>query len=177
MSEAAKKIDGEVEAYRKKVYAMKPEEMYRNSIDIIFTEGTAFYTKELTQADEMLANLVLVDGKTLESCAKHVMDKARSVCGGMGADLPTEQFHEYIWEFYKMPVEVAKTAIDKAEEMRKQESAARIAAAKANSAKSANSTKPVKKRTSPNQMSIFDMFEQEAGTADTEDEIGEAEAS
>ena len=95
----------------------------------------------------------------------------------MGADLPTEQFHAFIWEFYQMPVEVAKTAIDKAEEKRKQESAARIAAAKANSAKSANSTKPVKKGTSPNQMTIFDMFEQETGTAGTEDKMEEPEAS
>lgn len=177
MNEATKKIDGETEAYREKIYAMKPQEIYRNSINIIFTEGTAFYAKQLVEADTNLANLVLVDGKTLEGCASHVMNKARSVCGGMGADLPTEQFHEYIWEFYKMPVDVAKTAIEKAEERRKQESAARIAAAKQDTGKPVTTAKPVKKETNPNQMSIFDMFEQDAGTAETEDEMEEAEAS
>lgn len=161
MNEATKKIEGEIKAYKSKVLAMKPEEIYRNSIQIIFTEGTAYYTRELAEADNMLANLVLIDGKTLEGCARHVMDKARSVCGGMGADLPTEDFHAFIWEFYRMPVEVAKTAIEKAAEQRKQESAARIAAAKERSANFVNSAKSVKKGTNPNQMTLFDMFEQQ----------------
>lgn len=189
MNEATKKIDEEAEAYRKKIYAMKPEEIYRSSINTIFAEGTAYYTKQLADADAMLANLVLADGKSLEGCFKHVMQKAQSVCGGFGADLPTEQFHEYIWEFYRMPVDVAKTAIEKAEERRKQESAARIAAAKqASAARIAaakenvgkppvTTAKPVKKGTNPNQLTIFDMFEQATGAAETEDETEEAEAS
>lgn len=178
MNEATKKIDGEIEAYRKKIYTMKPEEIYRDSINVIFTEGTAYYAKQLAEADTMLANLIVIDGKTLEGCAKHVMDKARSVCGGMGADLPTDDFHAYIWDYYRMPVDVAKVAIEKAAEQRKKDTEARIAAAKSNPTTSPVITmKPAKKGVNPNQMSIFDMFEQETGTTETEDQMEEAEAS
>ena len=177
MNDADQKINGEVEAYQKKVFAMKPEEIYRNSINNIFTEGTAYYTKQLAEADANLANLVLIDGKTLEGRAGHVMNKARSVCGGMGADLPTEQFHAYIWEYYQMPVEIASTAIEKAAEKRKEESAARIAAAREKAANRAIDV-PAKKGVNPNQMTIFDLFEQEAEAAETEEhEMEDAEAS
>lgn len=178
MNEATKKIDGEIEAYRKKIYAMKPEEIYRSSINTIFAEGTAYYTKQLVDADAMLANLVLIDGKTLEGCFNHVMEKARSVCGGFGADLPTDDFHAFIWDYYRMPVDVAKVAIEKAAEQRKKDTEARIAAVKQKPTSfPVMTTKSAKKRTNPNQMSIFDMFEQEAGTTEAEDDMEKAEAS
>ncbi len=119
-SEAQVKINKELEEFRKRIMEDKPERIYQNAINIIFTEGTAYYTNQLADVDDELAKLIMVEGKTLAACTNHVMNKARSVCGGMGADLPTEQFHKFIWDYFKMPVEVAKTAISLASERRKQ---------------------------------------------------------
>lgn len=138
MNEATKKIDKEIEAYRKRMYVKNPEDIYRESIRNIFMEGTAYYARQLADASEELSKLVLVGGKTLEQCAEHVTGKARSVCGGMGGDLPTEQFHAAIWEYYRMPVKVAQTAIKDAQARQRTEmntSMERYKAKKANEPK------------------------------------------
>lgn len=157
MNEATKKIDTEIEKFRKKMFLKKPEDIYHKSINSIFMEGTAYYTNQLADASEDLSKLILVEGKTLEQCAEHVMNKARSVCGGMGADLPTEQFHAFIWEYYKMPVEKAKTAIEDAQKRRKEESVIELAEMRKKSEKEKLEAE-AKKANEPKQLSLADMF-------------------
>jgi hypothetical protein len=154
---AGDKIGSEIKAYQAKMFKKEPEEIYRQSINNIFMEGTAYYTKQLANADDALAKFVLADGKTLEECANHVMSKARSVCGGMGADLPTEQFHEFIWEYYKMPVTVAKTAITDAKKRREEQNAANLAKAREKQAQAKTAVEK-KKADEPKQLSFMDMM-------------------
>lgn len=165
MNEATKKIDNELEAYRKKAQGEKPETIYQQAMQHIFTEGTAYYTKELADADDELAQLILVEGKTLNACTEHVISYAKRVCGGVNGDLPTEDFHKAIWEYYRMPVEKAKTAIADAKKRSAAERAeqAKQAAAKAKERKEkAAAEKAAAKRKVNGQMTIFEMFQ--AGT-------------
>jgi len=125
-----------------------------------------------------LSALITVDGKTLEGATQHVMNKALQVCGGMGADLPTEQFHEFIWDFYKMPVIVAKTAIQEANEKRKidaaEASVQRMAEMQAKKVEMPVATPIIKskgKNISIDQMSMFDLFT--SRTTDEDDGEGE----
>lgn len=128
----------------------------------IFTEGTAYYTRELADASDELAQLVLAEGKTLKGCTAHVIQYAKRVCGGVNGDLPTEDFHKAIWEFYRMPVEKASTAIADAKKRSAAEQAERskkaAAEAKARAEKAAEE-KAAAKRKATGQMSIFEMFQ------------------
>lgn len=161
MNEASKKIQQELETFKKDILARKPENIYTQSMNIIFTEGTAWYTKELAEASKELAVLILVEGKTLAECTQHVMKYARSVCDGCNGDLPTEKFHKVIWEYFKMPVKVASTAIKDAKERAKAEAAERSAKSKAAAAARSAQRKVEedrKKREETGQLSMFDMF-------------------
>lgn len=165
MNEASKKIQQELETFKKGILAQKPENIYTQSMNIIFTEGTAWYTKELAESSEKLAALILVEGKTLAECTQHVMKYAQSVCDGCNGDLPTEEFHKAIWEYYKMPVKVASTAIKDAKERRRAEAAEHAeklkAAADARTAEK-KAEEERKKREETGQLSMFEMFQ--AGT-------------
>ena len=162
MNEATKKIDEELDAYRKKAKAEKPETIYMQAMRHVFTEGTAYYIKELADASDELAALILTDGKTLTDCTGYVISQAQKVCGGMGGDLPTEKFHEAIWSYYRMPVKKASTAIADAKKRRaaeqKERSAKWAEEAKARAEK-AKAEKEAAKRKATGQMSLFEMFQ------------------
>lgn len=178
MNDASKKIQKELEAYKKTVMEKKPETIYQSSMDIIFAEGTAWYTKELAESSEELAALILVEGKTLRECTQHVIKYARAVCGGCNGDLPTEKFHEAIWEYYKMPVKVASTAIKDAKERAKAEAVERSAKWKAEAATRAAQKKAEearKKREETGQMSMFDMFSMATAPVQKEQPASEAD--
>lgn len=156
-NEAATKLDKEISTYQNVMLKKEPEDIYRESIRTIFMEGTAYYAKELAEADDGLAKLIMTDGKTLEECARHVMSKARSVCNGMGADLPTEQFHEFIWDYYKLPVTVAKTAIADAKRRQADKNAADLVKIRETQAK-AKAEADTAKANAPKQLSFMDMM-------------------
>lgn len=161
MNEASKKIQLELETFKKGILAKNPEGIYSQSMTIVFTEGTAWYTKELAESSKELAALILIKGKTLAECAQHVIKYARSVCDGCNGDLPTEEFHKAIWEYYQMPVKVASTAIRDAKERAKAEAAERVVKQKVEAEAHAAQKKAEeerKKREETGQLSMFDMF-------------------
>lgn len=181
MSEATKQIDKELEAYRKKAEAEKPETIYQQAMQHIFTEGTAYYARELVDASDELAQMVIAEGKTLADCTTHVIQYAKRVCGGVNGDLPTEDFHKAIWEYYRMPVEKAKTAIADAKKRRTAEQAekskkwAEEAKARAEKAAAEKAQEAVAKRQATGQMSMFEMFQAGTKPAPKEEPVVEKE--
>jgi hypothetical protein len=167
MNQSSEKIKNELDEYREKMIAMDKEMIYRNAINIIFAEGTAFYATQLAEADEALDALVVVDGKTLDACKDYVIDGARKVCDEMGADLPTEDFHKLIWDYFQMPIDVASIAIEKAAEKRKQEAANRTAEYQANTLK----RKEAQKGAGMMQVSLFEMMDEKSEKMDDDPQM------
>lgn len=109
--DAQTKIAQEHKAFKKKVCSMSPDQIYNMAGNIIFLEATVFHLNQLMRDDELKV-LILKDGKTLEGAIQHIMMKVRNKYGQMG-DLPVEEFHQLIWDYYRLEPEKAKEAMKK----------------------------------------------------------------
>lgn len=107
--EALRKIDSELEKFKKEIFTMEPRRIYNMSGFIIFTEATIYHLKVLTR-DENLCSLIMKYGKTLKGAVMHVMNSIRKKYG-MSGDISVDEFQKLIWEYYEMKPEEAKKAI------------------------------------------------------------------
>ncbi|NMA58830.1 Cas9 inhibitor AcrIIA9 family protein [Clostridium cochlearium] len=114
IEKAREKIEKEQKKFREETQKLKPENIYNMAGVIIFTEATVYHLRELTLNEE-LCDLILKDDKTLEGAINHIMSKVRLKYGQMG-DLPVEEFHELIWDYYKIDPNVIKEAVKEKEE-------------------------------------------------------------
>ncbi len=99
--DALKKIEKQLDKYRKSMSKKKSQEVYQSAMTIMFTEACASYTCELLKLDmEKLSEFVMNKHTTLGACVKNVIRVAKRV-GNLG-DLTKEHFQEAIYEYYNL---------------------------------------------------------------------------
>lgn len=144
---AENKINGEHKQFKENVLKMKPEEIYNMAGTIIFTEATIYHLQQLMKSDE-LCELINKDDAALTGAVQHIIMNVRKKYGQTG-DLPVEEFHSLIWDYYKMDHSKAKKAMETKEKV------------KTASSEISNVTKIKSKPSSPKagilQMSLFDL--------------------
>lgn len=106
---AFKKIVAEHKTLKNKIIKNEPEKIYDYAAVISFTEAVIYILKKLT-VDTSLCTLIIKEGKTLECAVEHVMLKVRNKYGIMG-DLPIEEFHNLLWDYYMIEPVKAKAAM------------------------------------------------------------------
>lgn len=103
------KIEEEHKDIKEKILKNEPETIYNYAAVISFTEAVIYILKQLT-VDMSLCTLIIKEGKTLECAVEYVMSKVRNKYGIMG-DLPIEEFHNLLWDYYKIEPVKAKAAM------------------------------------------------------------------
>lgn len=106
---AIEKIKVEHKTLKEKILKNEPEKIYNYAAVISFTEAVIYILKQLT-VDTSLCTLIIKEGKTLECAVEYVMTKVRNKYGIMG-DLPIEEFHNLLWDYYKIEPVKAKAAM------------------------------------------------------------------
>ncbi len=105
LKNAEGKIKREHEEFREEIGEMKPMEIYTMAGVIIFTEATVYHINQLIC--EELADLIASNTATLKGAVQYIISQVRNKYGQMG-DLPVEEFHQLIWDYYNINHAAAK---------------------------------------------------------------------
>ncbi|APR02666.1 hypothetical protein CLQ_14298 (plasmid) [Clostridium botulinum Af84] len=109
LKNAEEKIKREHEEFKKEIEKMEPMQVYTLSGVIIFTEATIYHINQLIC--EELADLIANEDATLKGAVQYIISQVRNKYGQMG-DLPVEEFHQLIWDYYKIDHAAAKKAME-----------------------------------------------------------------
>ncbi|URZ04097.1 hypothetical protein [Clostridium felsineum] len=145
---AENKITEEHKKFKEKVLKMEVEQIYNMSGIIIFTEATMYHLHQLMKSDE-LCELINKEDAILEGAVQHITMNVRKKYGQTG-DLPVEEFHSLIWDYYKMDHNKAKKAMELKEKVKANSSANDIILKLAKD-------KPSSPKAGVLQMSLFDL--------------------
>ncbi|KEI84102.1 Cas9 inhibitor AcrIIA9 family protein [Clostridium botulinum] len=108
LKNAEEKIKREHEEFKREIEKMEPMQVYTMSGVIIFTEATIYHINQLI---EELADLIANEDATLKGAVQYIVSQVRNKYGQMG-DLPVEEFHQLIWDYYKIDHAAAKKAME-----------------------------------------------------------------
>ncbi|APQ78668.1 MULTISPECIES: Cas9 inhibitor AcrIIA9 family protein [Clostridium] len=109
LKNAEEKIKREHEELKKEIEKMEPMQVYTLSGVIIFTEATIHHINQLIC--EELADLIANEDATLKGAVQYIISQVRNKYGQMG-DLPVEEFHQLIWDYYRINHAAAKKAME-----------------------------------------------------------------
>ncbi|MBD5631131.1 hypothetical protein HYH96_17475 [Clostridium botulinum] len=109
LKNAEEKIKREHEEFKREIEKMEPMQVYTMSGVIIFTEATIYHINQLIC--EELADLIANEDATLKGAVQYIISQVRNKYGQMG-DLPVEEFHQLIWDYYKIDHAAAKKAME-----------------------------------------------------------------
>ncbi|AUM93650.1 TPA: hypothetical protein LA742_002793 [Clostridium botulinum] len=109
LKNAEGKIKREHEEFKKEIGKMEPMQVYTLSGAIIFTEATIYHVNQLIC--EELADLIANEDATLKGAVQYIISQVRNKYGQMG-DLPVEEFHQLIWDYYRIDHAAAKKAME-----------------------------------------------------------------
>ncbi|NFE18687.1 hypothetical protein [Clostridium botulinum] len=110
LKNAEGKIKREHEEFKREIVKMEPMQIYTMSGAIIFTEATIYHINQLIC--EELADLIANEDATLKGAVQYIISQARNKYGQMEWDLPVEEFHQLIWDYYKIDHAAAKKAME-----------------------------------------------------------------
>lgn len=109
LKNAEEKIKREHKEFKKEIEKMEPMQVYTLSGVIIFTEATIYHINQLIC--EELADLIANEDATLKGAVQYIISQVKNKYGQMG-DLPVEEFHQLIWDYYKIDHTAAKKAME-----------------------------------------------------------------
>ncbi|NFI08815.1 hypothetical protein FDF97_15590 [Clostridium botulinum] len=109
LKNAEEKIKKEHEEFKREIEKMEPMQVYTMSGVIIFTEASIYHINQLIC--EELADLIANKNATLKGAVQYIISQVRNKYGQMG-DLPVEEFHQLIWDYYKIDHAAAKKAME-----------------------------------------------------------------
>lgn len=119
IEKAKEKIEGEHKNFKEQIELMKSKDVYNMAGVIIFTEATVYHLAQLTES-EALCELILKEDANLIGATQYIMTNVKNKYGQTG-DLPVEEFHELIWDYYKIDHAAAKKAMEEKVEKIKRE--------------------------------------------------------
>lgn len=117
LTKAETKIKEEYTKFKEEVLKLEPEKQYYMSGVITFTAATVHHLEQLISS-ENLCKLILNEDAKLKDAVHYIITRVTKKYG-MSGDLPPEEFHQLIWDYYRIDHTAAKKALEEREKQQK----------------------------------------------------------